>query len=203
MTNPVTATELGPGALGRWAIEQTGSDIEIARQAGVTVNRLKDCRRLARTLSPELIWLVDSNLLSVAHGLALCRLEDPPERTTLAAALIHEAQVGETPVDAKRADRIVSERIAHPEQSIEQAMQRVAGLIFHDRPQFLHLPADLPELYEAAWRWRDRTIGDYITLAPERLARLTKAMQHIHTTGTAISGDHALSVTVNVSVSPD
>ena len=196
--------DLRPSTIGHWAVGRPAATNEdLARISGIARGRVADCRRLAQTLNAEILWLIDTGTLSVRQGLALCRLEQAVERTTMAALLVHEAQVSKKPVSAERTAALIRARQERPGEPIEDFMARNGGLQFDERPKFLTVPDDVASMYAASWRWRDQSLAEYMTKAPERLAHLTKAMEEITVSGDIpINAHKQVRVTAQIRINP-
>ena len=96
---------------------------------------------------------------------------------------------------------VVSERIRRADEPILKIMSETAGIRFHSRPGIVHMPENLPDLYAAAWKWRDVSISEFISQAPERLARLTEQIAALTITG-APDGASGLGVSVRITIKP-
>ena len=170
-----------PSLIGEWASENAGSasDAELAQQAGVTKTHLNQCRRIWEQLDPRLHWLVDTGRLPLSHANVIVRLESKPEQRLLSAAVLHEAEVAQSPVNAQTLGAVIRCRKENPRRPLEDIMSEIAGVRFSSQLNTVSVCEDLPALHEASWQWKDPSLADYVAQAPYRLMMICKLMRGI------------------------
>ena len=199
---PSPPESMAPSVVGRWAHDNsTTSEEELAKIAGVSKKRIRECLRVHRQLAPHLRMIVDAQIVNIATATALCGLREHNEQHLLAAAIVHEAQISNAPVSETTVKAVIKERREKPHETIEETMDRVAGLRFHAQPNIITVSTDLPKLYRAAWQWGDESLADYIQRAPARLAAVSQALAATEVTSTLkLPGQDGPELQVTVSI---
>ena len=170
-----------PSAIGEWASENAGraSDAELAQRAGVSKTRLHQCRRIWENLDSRLHWMVDTGRLPMPHANVIVRLENRAEQRLLTAAVLHEAEVSQSPLNTQTLNAIIRSRRENPQRSLHHIMSDIAGVRFSSQLNTVSVCEDLPAMYEASWQWKDASLADYVAQAPYRLMMVCKVMQGV------------------------
>ena len=204
MTNVPPPPDLSVRSVGRWAQNhQHLSDDRLSAVAGVAAKRITECRRIVKDLSPMLVWTVDAQLITPAKAVQLCRLKSHNEQVTLAAAIIHTGHTRGSQPSRERVQQIVSAHLRDTRPGLPEIMSRF-GLHFGTSETEGENPAELGELYEAAWQWGDRTLEQYRANAPRRLAALTTAMRKAEFSARIkLSTDEEVGIDIKANMRPE